>query len=639
MNKSKSELMRGAGGSSIFLRIQSRCEGRPCFGPFTIWKCGSLTFVLLFLWARAANSSPLPDPRNFANGRLVPVENYCDQPRILATRDGTWICLLTTGPGSEGANGEHVVATSSTDKGMHWSPLVDIEVPDQAKPSAYAVGLITPDDRIYAFYCYNGDGIRTFPNGKPLSRADEQGWFCYRFSDDKGKTWSSRYRLPLRLTPVDLNNEWKGELQMFWAVGTPTIFGGRAIFGLTKLGQYIQEKGEGWFFRSDNILTERDPAKLNWQLLPDGDQGVRTPEFGSVQEEFDVIALEKDDLLSVYRTTRGVIGSSYSRDGGHTWSQPEPLRYDSGGPVMKNPRANPKLWKMANGRYLLWYHNDNAPGYEVGSRNLVWLSAGQLKDGRVRWSQPELLAYVDGGSKGCSYPDLIEDGGHCYVFSTQKSECRVMEIEPELLEGLWSQGSLKRAATVGLVANVQDGVSITSMAAPKIAPLCGDLQHGGSARTFNPGALTIEAVAKFADLALGQVLLDSRDDAGRGWVLRNGDRRTLRFEMCDGVNTTYWESDAGLLKPNTLQDVAVVVDGFSKTICFVVDGFLCDGGAQRPYGYGRFSSSFKDISGSKVLRLAGHQGNLKQIRIYTRALRISELVGNFLALKDQSTQQ
>ena len=37
----------------------------------------------------------------------------------------------------------------------------------------------------------------------------------------------------------------------------------------------------------------------DWQLLPDGDYGVRAPEFGSVQEEFDVVHLEKDDWFCV----------------------------------------------------------------------------------------------------------------------------------------------------------------------------------------------------------------------------------------------------------------------------------------------------------------------------------------------------
>ncbi len=41
----------------------------------------------------------------------------------------------------------------------------------------------------------------------------------------------------------------------------------------------------GWLYRSDNLLTERDPAKLRWNLWPEGDHGIRSPEFGSVQEE------------------------------------------------------------------------------------------------------------------------------------------------------------------------------------------------------------------------------------------------------------------------------------------------------------------------------------------------------------------
>ena len=140
-----------------------------------------------------------PDPRNFANGNRIPVEGYCDQPRIVITRDGTWVCVLTTGSGVEGTPGQHVVATASEDKGRTWSALTDIEPPDKDHTSAYALALITPQDRIYALYDYNGDGIRTKPDGKAI-RDDMQGWFCYRFSDDKGKSWSKRYRLPMRLT-------------------------------------------------------------------------------------------------------------------------------------------------------------------------------------------------------------------------------------------------------------------------------------------------------------------------------------------------------------------------------------------------------------------------------------------------------
>ncbi len=142
----------------------------------TAWLQG---FALLSCVAFGAQRQSLPDPRNFANGNRIPVEGYADQPRIVVTKDGTWVCVLTTGPGIEGAAGQHVVATVSDDKGKTWSPLVDVEPADKERKSAYAVALITPQDRVYAYYNYNGDAISTKPDGTPI-RDDMQGWFCYR---------------------------------------------------------------------------------------------------------------------------------------------------------------------------------------------------------------------------------------------------------------------------------------------------------------------------------------------------------------------------------------------------------------------------------------------------------------------------
>jgi hypothetical protein len=71
----------------------------------------------------AAQPASAPDPRNFANGWSIPVENYCDQPRIVVTKEGTWVCVLTTNPGKEGAEGQHVVTTLSEDQGKTWSPV------------------------------------------------------------------------------------------------------------------------------------------------------------------------------------------------------------------------------------------------------------------------------------------------------------------------------------------------------------------------------------------------------------------------------------------------------------------------------------------------------------------------------------
>jgi hypothetical protein len=585
----------------------------------------------------AAAPPSAPDPRDFANGQRIPVEGYCDQPRIVVTKDGAWVCVLTTGPGVEGAEGQHVVATVSEDKGKMWSPLIDIEPVDKERKSAYVLALITPQDRIYGFYNYNGDAIHTKPDGKPI-RDDMQGWFCYRYSDDKGKSWSKRYRLPMRVTAADRNNDWQGKVQMFWAIGTPTVWDGKAMFGFSKLGKYILENGEGWFYRSDNILSEKDPDKLDWQLLPDGNNGVRAPEFGSVQEEFDVVHLEKEDLMCVYRTTQGHAGCAYSRDGGHTWTKPDDLRYNPGGRIVKEPRACTKLWKTRNGRYLLWFHNNGTTTYNnglnAGSRNIAWLSAGWLKDGFVSWSQPEIVAYVDGGLEGCSYPDFIEDSGHYYICATQKTEARVMDVEPGLLDGLWDQETQSAVATNGLVLNLsgEKCAARATARAPRLAPLCGDIQRRKS-REDNAGALTIDLAVRFSDLAPSQAILDSRDDAGRGYVLRTGDRETLRLEMCDGWQSAFWDCDAGLLKTNTLHHIVVSVDGQAKVICFIVDGALNDGGPRRPFGFGRFSPNLKDISGARNLQVApALHGELKHVRLYDRALRTSEAIANFHAL-------
>ena len=46
------------------------------------------------------------DPRDIRNGRTIPDEGYCDQPYVVKTRDGHWLCLMTTGPGREGQTRE-----------------------------------------------------------------------------------------------------------------------------------------------------------------------------------------------------------------------------------------------------------------------------------------------------------------------------------------------------------------------------------------------------------------------------------------------------------------------------------------------------------------------------------------------------
>ncbi|MFH1922388.1 MAG: LamG-like jellyroll fold domain-containing protein, partial [Planctomycetota bacterium] len=379
------------------------------------------------------------DPRNLRTGRRIPDEGYCDQPYTVITNDGAWLTTLTTGPGREGDHGQHIVATITTDHGATWSEPVDIE-PSDGPEASWVMPLVTPGGRVYGFYTYNGENLRTW-KGEPI-RTDTVGWYCYKYSDDHGRTWSNeRYRLPLPPAPVDRTNTFGGEHQIFWGIGKPVTHGGTAWFAFSRCGALVVEKSEGWFYRSDNVLAEPDPEKIAWELLPDGEHGLKNLDFGDVHAEQNLVALSDGSLYCMYRTLTGYAFHAYSRDGGHTWTKPIHATYTPGGRKMKTPRACPRIWRCNNGNFLFWYHNHgDKSGGGWTARNPVWISGGVQRDGFIHWSQPEILLYDPDVSKKISYPDLIEQDGRYWITETQKTIARVHEIDKNLLEGLWSQG-------------------------------------------------------------------------------------------------------------------------------------------------------------------------------------------------------
>lgn len=376
------------------------------------------------------------DPRNIRTGCVIPDEGYCDQPYVVVTRDGNWLCTLTTAGGSEGANDSHVVATISADQGRTWSEPVDIE-PADGPDAVYIMPLVTPGGRVYGFYNYNGDNFRC------PTRSDCVGWFVFKYSDDHGRTWSAqRYRLPMRMTEVDRTNTFGGRIQMFWGIGKPITVGNSAILAFTKCGKYVIERGEGWFYRSDKSL----------------------------------------------------------------------------------------------------------------------------------------------------------------------------------LEGLWTQGELKRASEKGRILDVAaDQFQSDEIALPKAL----DATQGGG--------LSLDCWIVLADLSPGQVLLDSRDESGRGLALTTGEKGVLRIEASDAQTRAAWESDPGLLTAGRRHHVVVTLDAGPKIIMFLVDGQLCDGGSTRQFGWGRYDADLGDVSGTGKYRMAA---SVRHFRLYDRPLRTSEAVSNYHAGPD-----
>ncbi len=608
------------------------------------------TIVIALLWL-AVPALGAEDLRNIRTGWELPDETYADQSYVVQTDDGAWLCILTTGPGREGTRGQHVVSLRSTDQGRTWSKPVDVE-PADGPEASYAVLLKVPNGRVYAFYNHNTDDLRQVKGDDPpykggwCTRVDTQGYFVFKYTDDHGRTWSrDRYPIPVREMQIDRENPYGGKIRYFWNVGRPFTHGGAAYVPLHKVGGFGRNfitRSEGVLLKSANILTESDAMKITWETLPDGDAGLRTPPGGGpIAEEQSFSVLSDGSFYCVYRTVDGHPACSYSRDGGHTWSTPQYARY-ADGRLIKHSRAANFVWKCSNGKYLYWFHNHGGRSYE--DRNPAWLCGGVEVDspgGRIiAWSEPEIVLYDDDTYIRMSYPDLIEDDARFFLTETQKDIARVHPVDRTLLEGLWGQFDNRRVATVGLILDLpgQGGSMPRHITMPSLPAFTtsGAGRAGHETKDLRSG-FAIDLWATFDRMLSGRVLLDSRTPSGQGLCLQTMPHGTVEILLNDGRCESRWGSDPGLLQPGRLHHIVVNADGGSKIITFLVDGRLCDGGAARQFGWGRFNPNLRDVNGGKLSIGPSSDVRIHRLRIYSRYLRTSEAVGNYRA--DSSTMK
>jgi hypothetical protein len=562
---------------------------------------------------------------------LLHADTYVDQPYVTILDDGAWLCVYTTNAAHEGAKGQHVACRVSRDKGMTWGENVRIEEPGTESKS-WGMPYKTEFGRVYVFYSYNGDKIHELGELKNI-REDMLGWYCFKYSDDNGKTWSERYRLPMRKSAVDDMNQWKGDVQIFWGVGKPVKVDKGMMFGFSRIGEYMLEFSEGWFYFSRNIDKEKNPEKLKWKLLPEGDHGVRSPVWGSIQAEHCIVQLDNGNLCTSFRTTQGVPLESYSKDKGRSWSEPEPMK-DYLGRNLRNPRANTKIWKVEeNGKYLLWYHNHGEKNYY--HRNPAWISGGVEKGGKIIWSQPELLLYKDLIARGMSYPDLIQQNGEYWITQTEKTEARCHKIPNEFFEKLWQQHDISEAETEGLKVDWKD--ENTSLQYDK---------HGQTSKSKKdsvklPVIMPVNQGVGFTatvrlklnlDMAKGTILIDSRDENGKGFWMETGDYYSVKFSISDGEKTSEWESDRNILqvRSHMEQEVTVIADFRAKIIMFVADGILSDGGDYRAFGWGRIDKDMKDTA-TGWLKIDKSRKTITGVQFYDRPLMVTEAIGNYRA--------
>jgi hypothetical protein len=169
--------------------------------------------------------------------------------------------------------------------------------------------------------------------------------------------------------------------------------------------------------------------------------------------------------------------------------------------------------------------------------------------------------------------------------------------------------------------------------------------HWGEAKNIEmSGGFSLELWVRFDDLEPWQILFDSRDEQDHGLLVQLTDRGTVRSPSdparttCPAVaratarSSARLDCDRGLIQAGQLHQIMFIVDGGPKLISVMVDGVLCDGGAEREFGWARFHPNLKNPNGAPVAQLAPNlHGTLQRVRIYDRYLLSNEGVGNWRA--------
>lgn len=578
------------------------------------------------------------DWRNLENAvSVIPDEGYCDQPYAVINKKGEWVVVMTTGAGHEGQHGQHIISVISKDRGKTWEPFVDIE-PATGPEASWVTPFITPDGRIYVFYTYNSENMREVLNSKgvPIKRVDTMGKMMMKYSDDGGNSWSAeRYEVPIRNFEIDDNNIYKGKIQFFWTVAIPIVHKDAVYLPLSKVGNFgdgFMESGSGAILKSSNLLTEKDPSKIKWETLPEGNKGLLPPE-GLVADEHNIVSLDNGGLYCVYRTNRGHNVHAYSYDDGRTWTNPEWATYTPGGKIMKQPRCFNKVYKFKNGKYVLFFHNNSTRNYShhpIGNRNPTWMAGGIEKDGKIYWSQPEIFLYDLNYSNGISYPDWIEDNGEYYFTETQKTIARIHKIPAEYLEMLWRQAENKSLTSSGLALELK-GTDCKAGQAFKMPEL---------GRLVNGNGFSLEFRLKTGKIKSDQLILDTRRQQTDGYgatakykgngmkitLLKNG---SIEIILDDGRTPLLWSTGPGTIGQMKEHHLVFIIDAQAKVLSILIDGDLWDGG-ERGFGYARFNPYLYDLNGEEEPAFSKEfKGQINTFRVYNRSLYTSEAIGNY----------
>ena len=337
---------------------------------------------------------------------------------VTTTPSGTFLATWTQAGDEFHGLDARIVTARSQDRGQTWSRPTVVEVPadDTGTTSVWSFPVVVPHSgRIWLFH-HRNTGPVDFDRGMT-------GVLSWRVSDDDGLTWGDRHDTTIGRGAIDdptmpsnwVPSGWQAPIvNMRGEVICPmTRWASNAYqcqFEAVTEGQSFNARHhEGWFLRFDNILTIDDPAGLVVSTWPDADHGIQVPHprdsrLSSAMEP-SIQNLSDGRMIAVLRTMTGHIWYSVSTDFGESWSTAETLRFQPDGPPVPHPSAPCPLHKLHDGRFLLFFHNNNGTAHgatgpgDGRARRPLCVSVGREIDNPggqpIAFGRPHVLADND----------------------------------------------------------------------------------------------------------------------------------------------------------------------------------------------------------------------------------------------------
>jgi hypothetical protein len=240
--------------------------------------------------------------------------------------------------------------------------------------ASWGFPLVSKSGRIYVIYSRH--------IGKNDIFAHTTGLMAGVYSNDNGATWSEEGIIAVPRSKWDHPDP---EMPTNWIVWQKPerLSDGKYFAGCTHwvspevrppkpIQAWWAEASVVEFLRFENIDDdpEVEDIDISWFMRDDNALQVGlidNPEVPVVQEP-SIVKLPDERLFCTVRTTTGHPYYTVSRDGGQTWTDPEPIRYKDNGVEMLHPCSPCPIYQVDEGEYIFLFHNHDGHFGQYGPK-------------------------------------------------------------------------------------------------------------------------------------------------------------------------------------------------------------------------------------------------------------------------------